>query len=75
MKRGKNEKVWFCLEAGWKIWYDYGKMADLGNPVKMNKTGENDMKNKLLRELNSYGKKVKIFRNSDEAWEFISRKY
>ena len=43
MKRGKNEKVWFCLEAGWKIWYDYGKMADLGNPVKMNKTGENDM--------------------------------
>ena len=55
MKRGKNEKVWFCLEAGWKIWYDYGKMADPGNPVKMNKTGENglwifrknDMKNKL----------------------------
>ena len=27
MKRGKNEKVWFCLEAGWKIWYDYGKAA------------------------------------------------
>ena len=39
--------MWFCLEAGWKIWYDYGKMADLGNLVKMNKTGENDMKNKL----------------------------
>lgn len=54
MKRGKNEKVWFCLEAGWKIWYDYGKMADLGNPVKMNKTGENDMKNKL-REGNCEG--------------------
>ena len=54
MKRGKNEKVLFCLEAGWKIWYDYGKMADLGNPVKMNKTGENDMKNKL-REGNCEG--------------------
>ena len=27
MKRGKNEKVLFCLEAGWKIWYDYGKAA------------------------------------------------
>ena len=19
--------MWFCLEAGWKIWYDYGKAA------------------------------------------------
>ena len=52
----------FCLEAGWKIWYDYGKMADPGNPVRMNKTGENglwisrknDMKNKL-REGNCEG--------------------
>ena len=72
MKRGKNEKVWFCLEAGWKIWYDYGKMADLGNPVKMNKTGENDMKNKLRegncegpeqlpgRIIEKYGRKNKI---------------
>ena len=54
--------MWFCLEAGWKIWYDYGKMADPGNPVRMNKTGENglwisrknDMKNKL-REGNCEG--------------------
>ncbi|MBD9007292.1 MAG: hypothetical protein EGQ98_02800 [Clostridium sp.] len=72
MKRGKNEKVWFCLEAGWKIWYDYGKAADLGNPVKMNKTGENDMKNKLRkgncegteqlpeRIIEKYGRKTKI---------------
>ena len=44
--------MWFCLEAGWKIWYDYGKMADLGNPVKMNKTGENDMKNKSKGPVN-----------------------
>ena len=34
-----------------------------------------DMKKDLFKELNSYGEKVKIFRNSDEAWEFISRKY
>ena len=43
--------MWFCLEAGWKIWYDYGKMADLGNPVKMNKTGENDIPTAVLIKL------------------------
>ena len=43
--------MWFCLEVGWKIWYDYGKMADLGNPVKMNKTGENDMKKKIVSKV------------------------
>lgn len=31
----------------------------------------NDMKKNLFQELNSYGEKVKIFCNSDEAWEFI----
>ena len=47
-------------------------MADLGNPVKMNKTGENDMKNKLRegncegteqlpeRIIEKYGRKNKI---------------
>ncbi len=34
-----------------------------------------DMKKDLFKELNSYGEKVKIFSNSDEAWEFVSRKY
>ena len=34
-----------------------------------------DMKKELFKELNSYGEKVKIFSNSDEAWEFASRKY
>ena len=35
----------------------------------------NDMKKDLFKELNSYGEKVNIFRNSDEAWKFISMKY
>lgn len=35
----------------------------------------NDMKKDLFKELNSYGENVKIFSNSDEAWEFILRKY
>ena len=38
MKRGKNEKVWFCLEAGWKIWYDYGKAA---GPEEENRRAKN----------------------------------
>ena len=37
--------------------------------------GIDDMKKDLFKELNSYGEKVKIFSNSDEAWEFVSRKY
>lgn len=35
----------------------------------------NTMKKDLLQELNSFGEKVKIFYNSDEAWKFILSTY
>lgn len=44
MKRGKNEKVWFCLEAGWKIWYDYGKMAEREGEIRRVKNKKNRCK-------------------------------
>ena len=43
MKRGKNEKVWFCLEAGWKIWYDYGK-AGREEEIRRSKNKKNRCK-------------------------------
>lgn len=52
MKRGKNEKVWFCLEAGWKIWYDYGKAAGREEGIrraKNKKTGAKEKKKSFAK--------------------------
>lgn len=52
MKRGKNEKVWFCLEAGWKIWYDYGKAAGREEKSvvrKIRKTGAKEKKKSFAK--------------------------
>ena len=49
MKRGKNEKVLFCLEAGWKIWYDNRKAADREEEIRRAKNGKNRSKGKVKK--------------------------
>ena len=56
MKRGKNEKVWFCLEAGWKIWYDYGKTAEREGEIRRVK----NKKNRCKGEEKSFAKREQL---------------
>ncbi|MCB6990024.1 hypothetical protein LI187_05855 [bacterium 210820-DFI.6.38] len=49
MKRGKNEKVWFCLEAGWKIWYDNRKAAGREEEIRRAKNGKNRSKGEVKK--------------------------
>ena len=55
-EKRKNEKVLFCLEAGWKIWYDYGKAAGREEEIrraKIRKTGAKEKQKKALRRENN----------------------
>jgi len=53
LKRGKNEKVWFCLEDGRKIWYAYGKAAEPEKEIRRVK----NKKNRCKGEAKSFAKR------------------
>ena len=63
MKRGKNEKVWFCLEAGWKIWYDYGKAAGREEEIRRanDLNGQlSQLKRKELQRIQSQSGSIRV---------------